>query len=74
MEDPRQDLRTEFRGGGAVVGFGLPAQQQAGLIWPCISGGGGWRSEDGGRRTKDVAMPEKDMSGGRQVKRARGFA
>ena len=37
MEDSRQNLRTECRGGGAVVGFGLPAQQQAGRIWPCIS-------------------------------------
>jgi hypothetical protein len=29
MEDSRQDLRTECRGGGGVVGFGR--------IWPCIS-------------------------------------
>ena len=29
MEDPRQDLRTEYRGSDGVVGFGL--------IWPCIS-------------------------------------
>jgi hypothetical protein len=29
MEDSRQDLRTECRGGVGVVGFGR--------IWPCIS-------------------------------------
>jgi hypothetical protein len=37
MEYPRQDLRTEHRGSDGGVGFGLPAQQQAGRIWPCIS-------------------------------------
>ena len=44
MEDSRQDLRTECRGGGAVVGFGLPAAlrlAQIGRTWPCISEEGG---------------------------------
>jgi uncharacterized protein with von Willebrand factor type A (vWA) domain len=39
MEDSRQNLRTECRGGGAVVGFGR--------IWPCISREGGGRREEG---------------------------
>jgi len=41
-----------------VVGFGLPAQQQAGRIWPCISSGG--RMEDGGMKMKEggVKMEE----------------
>jgi hypothetical protein len=38
MEDSRQDLRTECRGGGAVVGFGR--------IWPCISEEGGGKIEE----------------------------
>ena len=59
MEDSRQDLRTECRDGGAVVGFGR--------IWPCISGGrrmedGRWRNEDGGRRSEDRGM--KTLEGG----------
>jgi hypothetical protein len=40
MEDSRQDLRSEYRGGDGVVGFGLPAAlrlAQVGRIWPCIS-------------------------------------
>ena len=42
MEDPRQDLRTEFRAATESSRCGLPATlrlAQAGRIWPCISGG-----------------------------------
>jgi hypothetical protein len=57
MEDPRQNLRTECRGGGGGVGGRMEdggmrmeeeGQGRFGRIWPCI--GGGVRREDGGRR------------------------
>ena len=62
MEDSRQNLRTECRGGGAVVGFGR--------IWPCISGRGrmedrGGRKEDGGMKMKEGGQKNEDRGTGR---------
>jgi hypothetical protein len=67
MEDSRQDLRTECRGGDGVVGFGR--------IWPCISSGGRtedgrWRREDGGVKIEEGGSRRKD--GGRTMSDAQG--